>query len=225
MKPKLRAVGVAIALALAFSYLSAQSLWRDHNPYNPSANIRTGTILKLHVEETVIIEYEYESTVDETVTIKLKPDQTVTEFLPPVDTEQNITRQNNDTLRSHGKIRFEMAVRVDSQPEEDIVSIVGTRQIAQENGRTRQVFQVRGFVHVEDIKPGRRVNSADVADLDIRITGAPVPQNRDRRLRQEPGATPEEPARATAELSDQEKQQLLLEYLNRVLGEMSDANR
>ena len=77
-------------------------------------------------------------------------------------------------------------------------------------------------MHVGDIKSGRRVHSNDVPDFQVLVNGSPIPQNKDLPLKQVPGEEPGDPPQPSAELSDREREQLLLEYLNRILGESGD---
>lgn len=202
--------------------LSAQSLWEDHNPYNPASILRDGTILKLIVDEPVSVEYEYENNKDESITVKLVPDQTITDFLPPADVNRSITNKTTDKVKATGRVQFRMAVSVNGNPENNTVTFSGSKLLAVEAGRSRQQIQVTGRIHVEDIQAGRMIQSEDIADLQIQIQGTPVPQDFNLPMKQEPGANPGDPAQPSANLTDAEKQQILLDYLNRILGESSD---
>ncbi len=210
---------VFIVVVMSVPYLFAQNLWQDHNPYGSHRNLRQGTILKLNVDEPVRIRYEYENMSDEDITIKIVPDQSLTPFLPPADSTKSITNKTTADVESDSHIRFRMAVTVSDDVENETVTFTGTKLLAQENGRTRQLFQVSGRVHIGDIQPGRRIDSEAVADLQITVTGLPIPQTKDIPLKTVPGENPGDPAVPSAELSEREQQQLLLEYLNRVLGE------
>ena len=201
--------------------LAGQNLWQDHNPYGAHQNLRQGTILKLEVDEPVEIRYEYENMTDEDVTIKIVPDQKLTE-LPSTDNSKSITSKKTNDLESNGRLRFRMAVTVQADIDDDVATFTGTKLLAQEDGRTRQLLRVSGRVHVGDIKSGRRVHSNDVADFQVLVNGSPIPQNKDLPLKQVPGEEPGDPPQPSAELSDREREQLLLEYLNRILGESGD---
>lgn len=218
--------GVRAALVCGLAGLTAaagaQTLWQDHNPYRPNPNVRNGTILRLAVDEPVIIEYEYENLSDDTVTIKMNPDQKLTDFLQPADINKAVTEKDDNRVRVRSRVTFRMAVRVDRDPRDDSVSFSGVKLIAAEAGRSRQQIQISGSVHIDDIKPGRLVNSSDVADLQIVVQGAPIRQSLELPLKQVEGEVPgtTEPS---AELSAEERARILLEYLNRVLGASRDA--
>ncbi len=197
--------------------LYGEDLWRDHNPYSSVSTLAAGSILKMDVDEPVLIEYDYDATSDEKAQIKLVPDKGITDFLPAANEDRSFNNQSRIRIRSKGRVKFQMAVTVAGVQGESI-ELRGARQLVYENGRARQEFQISGRVNRRDIASDRTVHSRSVADLQILLRGSPIPQTRNIPLRQIPGA-PGQPARTSAELSDQDKQQILLEYLNRILGE------
>jgi len=213
-------LAMLLALAAQAGELRAQSLWVDHNPYNPNANLREGVILKLQVDEPLEMEYEYENTIDDEVVVKLQPDRNLTDFLPPVDTTKNTTTKKNNVIRADVRLQFRMAVTVSADPENNTVVFSGTKLLAYEGGRSRQQMQISGRVHIDDVSSGRTVRSQDVADLQLVIIGAPIRQDRELPMKQ----TEDEDGQPipSAELSDEERERLLLEYLNRVLGASDD---
>lgn len=217
----LACLGLALPLLTIGAGLAGQDLWQDHNPYSAQQKLREGTILKLEVDEPVQIRYEYENLTDEDVVIKIVPDQGITE-LPPADSTKSITTKKNADLESNSRLKFRMAVTVQAAVENDTVVFSGSKLVAQEDGRTRQLIRISGRVHVDDIKTGRRIHSNDIADLQVLVNGGPIPQNKDLPLKTVPGLEPGDPAEPSAELSDREREQLLLEYLNRILGESGD---
>lgn len=212
---------IVVSVLLLSAGLAGQNLWQDHNPYSAQQNLRQGTILKLEVDEPVQIRYEYENLTDEDVVIKIVPDQKITE-LPPADSTKSITTLKNSDLESFSRLKFRIAVTVQADVQNDIVTFSGTKLVAQEDGRTRQLIRISGKVHTGDIKAGRRVHSNDIADFQVLINGGPIPQTKDLPLKTVPGDEPGDPPQPSAELSDREREQLLLEYLNRILGESGD---
>ncbi len=205
----------AIVTAACAAY--AKDLWEDHNPYSTTGQVVAGTVLKLQVEAPVIIEYEYERKTDEKATIKITPDPKITDFLPAANSEKTINGSEKLVLKAKSRLVLNMAVTVQGDGTGKTLQITGTRQIGYENDRARQLIQVTGRVNRADIRQDLTVHSDQVADLVILITGAPVPQNAGIQMKQKPeaGGQPQ-PA---AELSNEEKQKLLLDHLNRILGE------
>ncbi|MCB1175853.1 MAG: flagellar basal body L-ring protein FlgH [Leptospiraceae bacterium] len=210
------ALYVLILICLFFycQVLSAQSLWQDHNPYSPSVPLPAGSILKLQIDEPVKIEYEYEDHRDRLADIKLVPDKTLTDFFTPVDTNHSVVQKNKSKLKSKSRLQMQIAVTVIESNNENVLQFRGTKVIAQESGKQAQQIQVSGRIARSDIGPNRSIQSGNVADLVIQVRGAPVANRESIDLTNQNG-------QGQAELSAADKQRLLLEYLNRALGEGS----
>ncbi len=208
----------AFVLFLIPLLLQAEDLWVDQNPYVSRSFVKEGVVLKLLVDEPVRMEYSYENTGDHSTTIKLVPDKKITDFLPEVSVDNSRTKKSQKKIRTRGSLKFRMAVTVTSR-NENTVEFTGNRTVAQEQGDQQMVVRVTGKVNLQDITRKGELRSADVADLALLVRGAPVPPDAGIQMKQTPGAEPGEPATPSASLSEEEKQRLLLEYLNRILGE------
>lgn len=212
-------IPLALLPLLALSVVKADNLWIDHNPYHPLAQIAQGAVLKLIVDEPVLVEYEYEKAGDEKGVIKMVPDKSVTDFLPAFSSEKTVTANGKVRIRSKGRVKFRTGVSVQASPVNGVLRFTARRRIAYEEGRARQEIAISGSVSVNDVSSDRTIKSEDVADLEISVTGFPVPQRKDIQLKTLPAEGENEPPLEKAELSEGERQRLLLEYLNRVLGE------
>ena len=189
--------------------------------------------MKLSIDEPVQIVYQYENITDENVNINLVPDRMITKFLPPATTTRNISKRYQNRLNSRSRVQLKMAVTVDTNLDKNSISFKGAKFIAQENGVSRQQVDVQGKIHVDDIEPGRLIRSENVADLQIILVGAPIPKNKNLKP---PPVTKEEATSKVnpitgetlqnkapaASLSDDQKRQLIWEYINRLLGESSN---
>ena len=201
--------------------ISAADLWEDHNPYSEFGPLENGTVLKLTVDEPFDILYEYEQDRDDRLTIKMKPDGKITPFLPPADTDKSSTGKARVRVRARSRLKFRVAVAVTGISPAKTVTFAGRRVLAFEAGKAVQQLEVRGSVHLGDISARRMMRSNDAANLEIVISGAPVRGNRELPMKQKAGEAGGPPV-PTAEISEPEKQRLLLEYLNRILGESDD---
>ena len=212
----LRALVAGVVLTAACA-VYAEDLWKDHNPYSTTGQIVSGTVLKLVVEAPMIVEYEYERKSDDKATIKIVPDQGLTDFLPAANSDSSINGAEKIVLKVKSRLNLRMAVSVQGEPQGDTIQIAGTRLIGYGNDRARQQIQVSGRINRRHVSQEMMVHSDQVADLVIVIQGAPVEQNAGIQMKQttEAGGTPQ----PSAELSNEEKQRLLLEHLNRILGE------
>lgn len=208
---------------LLFSILSlaAADLWQDHNPYSAYGSLRAGTLLKLSVDEPFEILYEYDQDLEDKVTIKMQPDRKLTDFLPPVDSDKTSTKKGRVRIRARSRLQLKVAVAVERVLDSDVVEFSGTRVLSYEANRATQRLQVRGRVHLGDVSADRNILSHNVADLQLVLSGAPERPSRELPMKTKTGE-PGEPPVPSAQLNEREKQQLLLEYLNRILGETDD---
>lgn len=198
--------------------LFAEDLYNGANPYVQVEEIRIGDVIKLVVDEPVIIEYDYEADRDDHRTVKLAPDRQVFSFLPGADDDRSYVDKNRSKIRSRVRLRMHIGVRV-TAIENGVIQFQGTRRLGYEQGRLEQQMQSTGFVSLRDIGRDRTVLSRNVADLQVMIVGRPNEQRENLPLKQEPGVNPGDPPVIKADMTDAEKQRLLLDYLNRLLGE------
>ncbi len=213
----------AIVSTTGASSVEAEDLWINHNPYAIEASLVPGSILKLHIDEAVQIEYQYGNLGDEATSVKMVPDKAITDFLPGVSVERSINQKHKKDLRSRGRIKLPMAIRVTQIHNDGSVDFTGRKLVAHENGDTRLDVRVTGSVNRADIGIDRSISSAAVADLTLQITGFPVEKNLGLPMKQIPSTDPDKPGTTpSAKLTEEEKQQILLDYLNRVLGESRD---
>ncbi|MBR31013.1 MAG: hypothetical protein CMN77_06840 [Spirochaetaceae bacterium] len=206
--------------------LSAEDLWQDKNPYGISIELREGEILKLQIREPMVVDYLLEGDLTDEVQIKMVPDSKLFEFLPPADDTRTITEKKDARIRSRGRLVMDLAVTIQSIDQNTgTVTFSGTKLLAYQQGTARQAVQVTGRINAGDIMPGKTVHSSRVADLQVVIQGGPDAQRDNIQMKQNPGENPGDPPQPSAELSDAEKQRILLEYLNRILGESGEVSQ
>lgn len=205
--------------------LRAEDLWRDKNPYGISIDLQVGEILKLQIREPMIVDYLLEGDTTDEVKIKMVPDKKLFDFMPPVDDTRTITEKKDARIRSRGRLVMDLAVTIQSlDPATGTVTFSGTKLLAYQAGTARQAIQVTGKVNAGDIQPGKTIHSSRVADLQVVIQGGPQ-ANRGNTQLKPPDNTDAENAQPSAEMSDAEKRRMLLEYLNRILGETGEVSQ
>lgn len=220
----LRVSALAYSSLLSFyvigGALIARDLWVDHNPYSPSGRIVVGSILKLSIDEPMTVEYEFQGANSEEAKVKMTPDKSLTEFLPPANVDKNTQNKQDSRARSRARVKFRMGVQV-TRVTETGIEFTGNKMVAPEEGRTRFQVQVQGQVNREDIQTDRTIKSEDVSELQVLMRGGPVPQNKNLPMKQTPGTTTQGPG-LSAQPTAEEKEQMLLDYLNRIFGESRD---
>jgi len=209
------AAAVFVLLAVMGGQVFARDLWVDHNPYNPAGKLVPGSILRLAVDEPMVLEYEHSANQSDEARVKATPDKSLTEFLPPANADRTISSKQESRSRSRGRMTFRMGVTV-SRVTEDAIEFSGAKIVAPEDGRTRFEVQAAGIVHRQDIGSDRTIKSGDVSQFQLIMKGGPIAQNQGLQLK------PNADGSTSAAPSADEKEQMLLDYLNRVLGEMKD---
>lgn len=212
---KRRLVLAAAGLLLLASQTAARDLWVDHNPYNPAGKIAVGSVLRLAVDEPMVLEYEYSSNQSDEARVKATPDKSLTEFLPPASADRSITGKRESRFRTRGRMTFRMGITV-SRITDDTIQFTGLKVISPEDGRTRFEVQASGVVHRSDIGSDRTIRSQDASQFQLLMRGGPIAQSQGLPMKQNPDGT------TSAAPTQQEKEQMLLNYLNRILGEMKD---
>lgn len=215
-----------LPFVLRNAFLNAEDLWEDKNPYGISIELREGEILKLQIREPMVVDYLLEGDLMDEVQIKMVPDSKLFEFLPPADDTRTITEKKDARIRSRGRLVMDLAVTIQNIDQNTgTVTFSGTKLLAYQQGTARQAVQVTGRINAGDIMPGKTVHSSRVADLQVVIQGGPDAQRDNIPMKQNPGENPGDPPQPSAELSDAEKQRILLEYLNRILGESGEVSQ
>lgn len=205
-------------LSLSMPSLAAEDLYTGKNPYVQSDEIRVGEILKLVVDEPVVVEYEYEGDRDEHGVIKLAPDKQLFSFLPGATDERSFNDHARGKIRSRVRLRLNLAVRI-AGIENGVARFDGGRRLGYEQSRLEQQMTVAGAVSLADIAKDRTVLSRHVADLNLVVKGRPAERRENLQLKQQPPSHDGELPQIKADMSDSEKQRALLQYLNRLLGE------
>jgi len=168
----------------------------------------------------MLVDYEFTGSNSEEAKVKLTPDKGLTDFLPPANVDRTISGKQDSRARGRSKFLFKLGVTV-SRVKGETIEFTGTRIIAPEDGRTRAQIQVSGQIHRQDIGGNRTIKSSDVSNLQVLMRGGPVAQNKNLPMKQLPGDATQGP-RASATPTPEEKEKLLLDYLNRILGESRD---
>lgn len=207
------------ALLLFFSLpavmlLAQTSIWQDHNPF--SGVLQPGQIIKVDVRENFNIDTNDKWQSSAKTELKLYPDTKNLPFLK--SSEQSTNRTDNTDYESEidEEWEFSMPVTIGQREADGRYPVAGSRQISLDD-RTLRV-QMNGYVEAADVT-NDRISSSRIADLVLTITGKPPFETDDRINLKPPRDEDEEPPPVnTAGLSEQEREQLLLEHLRRILG-------
>ncbi|XDD52007.1 flagellar basal body L-ring protein FlgH [Leptospira sp. WS92.C1] len=223
-----RILGVSIVYILLIfviftekgSGLKAQesSLWTDKNPYSVRQSIKVGSPLYIKIRNGLQAEFELESNTDETLTLKAMPDKKIIPDMPSYNNDRTITRKNKGKIKSVGKIKGNLTALVTAvDPNTGLLTIQG-QKVSVINGEENSLV-LAGTVAPEFVEKDSSLDSDKVANLQITYSGKINPKQINPPIALKTVTNPDGSVTIKAELSEEEKQRLILNQINRLLGE------
>ncbi|TGM57805.1 flagellar basal body L-ring protein FlgH [Leptospira adleri] len=202
------------------SRLRAQdsSLWTDKNPYSVRQNIKVGSPLFIKIRNGLQAEFELESNADETLTLKAMPDKKIIPDMPSYNNDRTITRKNKGKIKSIGKIKGNLTALVTAvDPNTGLLTIQG-QKLSVINGEENSLI-LAGTVAPEFVEKDSSLDSDKIANLQVTYNGRINPKQATPPIALKTITNPDGSVTVKAELSEEEKQRLILNQLNRLLGE------
>ena len=187
------------------------SVWRDRDIYSSEANLQVGDIVVVTINDLSKFSFDAklnDSSASDTLS---NPDITVTGFLPKISASKNF--KNNESSAYHGssKIVLSIATRVTERQANGFAVITGTRTYS--FGGVTNTMAVRGIIDPRMINGGV-IDSENVADFVIQITG----RKEGIAIRK---GTLAEGEKASTVLTEQEKQMIINDYLEKMIRELT----
>lgn len=211
-----------LIIYLLFSFLqqggAEDSLWSDNNPYSGEKNIKAGSIISIIFKDNVKTEFKVEVQTTDNNTTKTTPDKKLVPELIPYSSDKSFVKNNKGTYKTIGNLSGKFAVVVNRVDEETGTYYISGRKETLYDGES-QTLQVTGIISSVAVK-NMTVNSADIANLRVEFKGKISPKilkEPNINLKQKPN--PDGTTTVKAELSEEEKQQMILNYIKRLLGE------
>lgn len=193
-------------------YCSAGTIWRDRNIYSVSDSIRNGDTIVIAINDVSRIKFGLNMKSKSNSDVTSTPDVTLTGFLPKI--VSNRKSDNNDTFAvdSRNNLNFNIAAVVTGTQGRSFI-VQGSKEYIINGVSTR--FNVSGLVD-PSLMSGTVVRADNVVNfrLDIASTKRGIGMNLTR-----PPLKPEE--QANANLVEAEKQRLIIDYLNRMIEELT----
>ncbi|MCL2026142.1 MAG: flagellar basal body L-ring protein FlgH [Leptospirales bacterium] len=198
-----------ILLSMCFCLpIFATTIWQDKNNYTASEQFAVGDIIVINVQDISVIQFELSSQNNDSVSIESNPDVTITGFLPKASSSRKIKGDDKGKFAAKSKIGFFIATQVQNI-QNGKLTVSGTRTYVL-NGVANSIA-VSGVVD-QALLTGRDVDSSDVANFQMQVNSRRQLMN----LQFQP-LQPDSPA--SAELTEQQKQQLIIEYLQKIISE------
>lgn len=193
--------------------INAKSLWQDKNLYASGDSLKVGDIVIVEIDDMTRLKFTLALQDKTSSGVTSNPDTNITGFLPKVSAEKKSNQGTTTDVSSTGTIKISIAAQVTQKRPDGTFQISGTREYSF-NGNTNR-FTVTGIVDPKLIQ-GRSVASDNVVNFRLDIRGAR--EGAGIAIKRE---APKEGQPVKADLTEQEKQQLIIDYLQKIIGELS----
>lgn len=192
---------------------SAKSLWQDKNIYSAAESLKVGDILIVKVEDISQMKFTMSLTSKSSFNITANPDANITGFLPKVSSNKKSTNSDKTNFSGKGNLSISIAATITKKIKDGKYQISGIREYSLNGINSR--FTVSG-----DVKPslvrGQYIMSYNIANFRLEIKGRKEGLAIDlKREKLKEGAN------ASAQLTEEEKQKIILDYLKKMMGELT----
>ncbi|MFH0976338.1 MAG: flagellar basal body L-ring protein FlgH [Spirochaetota bacterium] len=201
-------------LFLTFHFdIYSKTLWTDRNIYASGTNLNIGDIVVVNINDVSQLKFNITYNNDNSFNVISNPDTTITGFLPKISSNKKITASDKSDFSGKSGLSITIASRIINKLNDGKLTINGTREYSF-NGKINR-FTLSGIVDPELIK-GRSVMSKNVADFRLEIRGL-----------MEKGAVNlirpdlKEGEASSTNLTEDEKQKIIWDYINKMLREIS----
>lgn len=203
-------IGIIALLAFSLPLLSA-TIWRDRNNYTAGGGFGAGDIIVINVRDVSVIQFDLSSQTTDNVSVDSEPDTTITGFLPKVTGSKKIKGDDTGKFGLKEKVGFSIAAQIQNVQGDGKFAVAGTK-VYTFNG-VANTIAVSGIVDPVMLR-GRKIDSVNVAGFQMQISGR-------RQLMNLEFPPLEADGTAGTELTEQQKQQLIIEYLRKMITEQA----
>ncbi|TAL37048.1 MAG: hypothetical protein EPN93_06370 [Spirochaetes bacterium] len=191
----------------------AKTTWVDKNVYSSSENLQVGDILSVRINDVSNLRFSISASDTSGFTVTARPDSTLTGFLPKVSADKKVAGQDKTEMSERGSMTLVMGSRVTRKNQDGTFELTGTREYSFNGVANR--FTVSGVIDATSVK-GRTVLSSDIANFRLEIRGQKEGAGLEFRR-----AALKEKETAKADMTEEEKQRIIIDYLNKILKELT----
>lgn len=204
---------------LAGLSLWGDSLWKDKDPYSYPKTIQPGTVVKVVLKNGLRVEYESEYKAIFDNDIKTVPDKKLVPDLPTYNSNATYMRSKVGKSKSQGKVVGVMAVLVTGiDPGTGNLELEGSKVFNLSEERIN--LRLSGTISPEDLDKNRFISSDLIANLRVEYQGTLNPKElTNPNIQMKRISNPDGTVTEKAELSEPEKQEIILKNIKRLLGE------
>lgn len=190
--------------------LNAKTIWKDRNPYSSRDDLDVGSVVVVNINDVSDMRFTLSMSNKSASQISVNPDMTITGFLPKVASDRKVNHDDSTQFAGKGKFTFSIAARVTGRAG-NMLNVAGSRTYSVNGVAT--VVNVAGLVDPALLK-GRSIDSRNVANFSLTIAGV------------KQGVAIKRPAlkkdeQASTNLTEEEKQKIIIDYLEKMLGELT----
>lgn len=214
MKKHLSRAFVVATLALAVTAaLQAKTIWIDKNIYSSGENLQVGDVIAVQIDDISQMRFNLSLADNNTASISSNPDANITGFLPKVNANRKINSSGKTEVSGKNTLRVQVGARVARRLPDGKFEINGTREYSFNGSASR--LTVSGVIDPGAVK-GRTVLSKDIANFRMEVRGFKEAAGMD--ITRPPL---KENENASGSLTEEEKQRIIVDYLNKMLRELS----
>jgi flagellar basal body L-ring protein FlgH len=204
---------IFILLGGVITSLTAKTIWRDRNIYSAGEELQVGDIITVVIEDVSRLRFDISVKSDTATQVASNPDVTITGFLPKISADKEITNNDTVAVSGRGDLRLDLAALITGRAANGNYNIQGSKQYIF-NGVSNR-FTISGIINPGLLK-GRAIRSKDIVNFRLNIVGS----------KQGLGLTITRPPlkegeTVKTELTEQEKQQIVIDYLQKMIQELS----
>jgi flagellar basal body L-ring protein FlgH len=205
------AAGLFLAVVFFAAFASGATIWQDRDIYSTDRNLQVGDIILVNVRDLSKFKFEITLKNNSSTDIISNPDVTITGFLPKISANKNIKNNESTNYNGNSKLEFSVAARITGRQQNGMSTINGSRTYSF-NGVTNSI-QITGVIDPKQLSAGT-INSEQVADFRIQIT-----ERKDGLTITKPQLA--EGESVNADLTEAEKQRILIDYLEKMIRELT----
>ncbi len=211
-----------ILIANFFNASYAQiSLWRDTSIYD--SKLVSGDVIKVKVEEIFHIKIDSKWDVGNKTKLSLSPDTKILPFLSPSTQSKNRHQNTQAKYRMKDTLNFQLQAVIGTPKKGSKLYPIQAKKSILMNSKPTQIT-LSGLINSKYVK-NNTIKSIHIVNLKLNIQTQPS-FSQDNSIvlkspRPEEIIDPKNPPPDKAKLSEQEKQRILLKYIQKIVGQLN----
>lgn len=197
---------------IPLSYLPAASLWQEGSLYTPPSALTPGKTLTVIIDDVSRLRYTLDVKSDSADSVVSTPDSSITAYLPAVSSNKDISHSDGMNVESRGNLELKVAVTINQAQADGTYAITGNKSYIFNGVASR--IAVSGRINPADLE-GNTVRAEKINNFQMSIST--TTQGLNMNLARQLG----EDESASTDLTEAEKQQIITDYLEKIISELS----